>query len=84
MLIDTEKDETTITISLDDAFDLLGGRSLSDEGWQHLAGVLGEWYHDTWHERYTSNVTTDQCSNKLYEVSQDQSKKRWDIKQDGN
>lgn len=84
MIIDTEKDQLIITISLDDAFELLRGNGLSDDGWKHLAGVLGEWYHDTWNERDTPNVTTDQCSNKLYEASQDQSKKRWDIKQNGN
>ena len=52
MIIDTEKDEFQITISLDDAFNLLSGKGLSDKGWMHLAGVLGEWYHDTWLDRY--------------------------------
>lgn len=52
MIIDTEKDRITLSITLDDALDLLGGKTLSDEGWKHLAGVLGEWYHDTWLERH--------------------------------
>lgn len=52
MIIDTEKDGLQIHISIDDAFNLLRGNGLSEEGWKHLAGVLGEWYHDTWLERY--------------------------------
>lgn len=51
MIIDTEKDGLSIHISLDDVFNLLSGKGLSDKGWTHLAGVLGEWYHDTWLER---------------------------------
>jgi hypothetical protein len=51
MIIDTEKDQITITISLDDAFELLRGAGLSDKAWMHLAGIMGEWYKDTYHER---------------------------------
>lgn len=52
MIIDTEKLELQITISLDDAFALLSGRSLSDKGWKHLAGYLGEWYGDYWRDHH--------------------------------
>lgn len=40
----------TITISLDDAFDILRG-AVSDNLWKHVAGMMGEWYKDTYHER---------------------------------
>jgi hypothetical protein len=52
MIIDTEKDQLSITLSLDDVFNLLRGGTLSEDGWRHLTGVLGEWYHDRWHDRY--------------------------------
>jgi hypothetical protein len=54
MIIDTEKDRITLSITIDDAFNLLSGKGLSDKGWTHLCGVLGEWYHDTWLDRYVS------------------------------
>ena len=57
MIIDTEKDRLDITLRLDDVFELLRGGTLSEEGWRHLAGVLGEWYKDTWHERYERVAT---------------------------
>ncbi len=52
MIIDTEKDGFQVTLSLDDIFEIIRGGSISEEGRQHVIGVFGEWYHDTWLERY--------------------------------